>query len=146
MARSEPRGVTPPAANNAFSGVESELMSYAPGCATSPTTYTRTVLSRERDTSAETFRYWVLSTCCTACCVSPRLRPLTRRGPASGSDTRPSLSTRRNIRWETPPQRSISRPDLLDRKSTRLNSSHLVISYAVFCLKKKKRPHLSHNF
>src|SRR5256885_7663757 len=36
----------------------------------------------------------------------------------------------------------------LDRKSTRLNSSHLVISYAVFCLKKKKKicsillPHL----
>src|SRR2546426_2785884 len=27
----------------------------------------------------------------------------------------------------------------IDRKSTRLNSSHLVISYAVFCLKKKKR-------
>src|SRR5256885_5570130 len=27
---------------------------------------------------------------------------------------------------------------ILDRKSTRLNSSHLVISYAVFCLKKKK--------
>src|SRR5256885_7125182 len=30
-----------------------------------------------------------------------------------------------------------------DRKSTRLNSSHLVISYAVFCLKKKKK---SRNF
>src|SRR2546426_5180423 len=29
--------------------------------------------------------------------------------------------------------------DSLDRKSTRLNSSHLVISYAVFCLKKKKK-------
>src|SRR5688500_19391262 len=28
---------------------------------------------------------------------------------------------------------------LVDRKSTRLNSSHLVISYAVFCLKKKKK-------
>src|SRR5256885_10832871 len=28
-----------------------------------------------------------------------------------------------------------------DRKSTRLNSSHLVISYAVFCLKKKKTIH-----
>src|SRR5256885_3676536 len=27
---------------------------------------------------------------------------------------------------------------MVDRKSTRLNSSHLVISYAVFCLKKKK--------
>src|SRR2546426_7483911 len=30
------------------------------------------------------------------------------------------------------------RPTTQDRKSTRLNSSHLVISYAVFCLKKKK--------
>src|SRR5438034_5993796 len=29
--------------------------------------------------------------------------------------------------------------DKLDRKSTRLNSSHTVISYAVFCLKKKKK-------
>src|SRR5690606_40507192 len=28
----------------------------------------------------------------------------------------------------------------LDRKSTRLNSSHVKISYAVFCLKKKKKP------
>src|SRR5260221_10174748 len=28
--------------------------------------------------------------------------------------------------------------DCIDRKSTRLNSSHTVISYAVFCLKKKK--------
>src|SRR2546426_2083482 len=31
------------------------------------------------------------------------------------------------------------RPGRRDRKSTRLNSSHLVISYAVFCLKKKKK-------
>src|SRR5438874_3364068 len=31
---------------------------------------------------------------------------------------------------------------LLDRKSTRLNSSHVEISYAVFCLKKKKKKHL----
>src|SRR2546426_5591190 len=33
------------------------------------------------------------------------------------------------------PDRSV----FIDRKSTRLNSSHLVISYAVFCLKKKKK-------
>src|SRR5438034_8222334 len=38
-----------------------------------------------------------------------------------------------------------------DRKSTRLNSSHTVISYAVFCLKKKKKkhqlqPHTPHTF
>src|SRR2546429_5909862 len=31
-----------------------------------------------------------------------------------------------------------------DRKSTRLNSSHGYISYAVFCLKKKKKEHTSH--
>src|SRR5256885_10173106 len=33
-----------------------------------------------------------------------------------------------------------------DRKSTRLNSSHLVISYAVFCLKKKKRSGTGTNY
>src|SRR5258708_31085417 len=34
-------------------------------------------------------------------------------------------------------------PEVRDRKSTRLNSSHQIISYAVFCLKKKKKktPH-----
>src|SRR5260221_9128488 len=35
--------------------------------------------------------------------------------------------------------RSADYRGLVDRKSTRLNSSHTVISYAVFCLKKKKR-------
>src|SRR5256885_4683362 len=37
-----------------------------------------------------------------------------------------------------PPDNSFPRP--LDRKSTRLNSSHLVISYAAFCLTKKIKP------
>src|SRR2546426_6985653 len=36
------------------------------------------------------------------------------------------------------PQDQILALNVRDRKSTRLNSSHLVISYAVFCLKKKK--------
>src|SRR4051812_49687224 len=36
------------------------------------------------------------------------------------------------------------RRGMLDRKSTRLNSSHMSISYAVFCLKKKKNN--SHHF
>src|SRR5438132_5547732 len=35
---------------------------------------------------------------------------------------------------------------LPDRKSTRLNSSHTVISYAVFCLKKKKKSELPARF
>src|SRR5258708_30431594 len=34
---------------------------------------------------------------------------------------------------------------LTDRKSTRLNSSHQIISYAVFCLKKKKKRRYTHN-
>src|SRR2546430_3941845 len=40
------------------------------------------------------------------------------------------------IRWVTSARRS-------DRKSTRLNSSHSQISYAVFCLKKKKKTNIS---
>src|SRR2546426_3293255 len=44
-----------------------------------------------------------------------------------------------------PRKEDASKP--VDRKSTRLNSSHLVISYAVFCLKKKKnisKPKIQH--
>src|SRR5205807_6221083 len=54
-----------------------------------------------------------------------------RRGPPSSCATRPrgGLAGRRG----STPRRGG------DRKSTRLNSSHLVISYAVFCLKKKNR-------
>src|SRR5256885_728740 len=37
------------------------------------------------------------------------------------------------------------RDKMKDRKSTRLNSSHLVISYAVFCLKKKNKTVSSHS-
>src|SRR5438034_1908315 len=36
---------------------------------------------------------------------------------------------------------TLTRTRFGDRKSTRLNSSHTVISYAVFCLKKKKKKH-----
>src|SRR5215510_15941083 len=39
--------------------------------------------------------------------------------------------------WPVPPCRNA--PGHRDRKSTRLNSSHVAISYAVFCLKKKKK-------
>src|SRR5256885_10513413 len=42
-------------------------------------------------------------------------------------------------RQRTSQKRLAFRGPKRDRKSTRLNSSHLVISYAVFCLKKKKK-------
>src|SRR2546426_1944130 len=61
------------------------------------------------------------------------------RVPARGVDAhghgRMTVVGRQNGRALTGPRGR----DLLDRKSTRLNSSHLVISYAVFCLKKKKK-------
>src|SRR5256885_12336660 len=45
--------------------------------------------------------------------------------------------------WSVPECAACHPTDLkIDRKSTRLNSSHLVISYAVFCLKKQKRHRL----
>src|SRR6266699_5008376 len=49
---------------------------------------------------------------------------------------RPESSTVEDVR---PPHRR----DARDRKSTRLNSSHVRISYAVFCLKKKKKTNTS---
>src|SRR5438034_4799312 len=57
--------------------------------------------------------------------------PATRAGPRDFREGR--LEDRRAVR------RRGHRGQ--DRKSTRLNSSHTVISYAVFCLKKKKKKH-----
>src|SRR5437588_4223587 len=45
----------------------------------------------------------------------------------------------RLVRPGAPAQVPRGQPPSRDRKSTRLNSSHTVISYAVFCLKKKKK-------
>src|SRR2546430_11475710 len=53
-----------------------------------------------------------------------------------------------NITAHPPPARdstACSRLSSRDRKSTRLNSSHSQISYAVFCLKKKKKDKLQHS-
>src|SRR5436309_13680202 len=44
----------------------------------------------------------------------------------------------------SPPPRRNLRARSIDRKSTRLNSSHVKISYAVFCLKKKKKKSIAH--
>src|SRR5205807_6111562 len=72
---------------------------------------------------------------CRICCAT---RTSSARSPpgAGVSETRmvspmPSCSST--------PRAALDATIPLDRKSTRLNSSHLVISYAVFCLKKKKK-------
>src|SRR3712207_8848305 len=52
---------------------------------------------------------------------------------------RPTPLRRRQTRRHTlTATRHAAKPPVLDRKSTRLNSSHANISYAVFCLKKQK--------
>src|SRR2546430_7359512 len=54
-----------------------------------------------------------------------------------------NFGTLRNERWHH--EKVVLLGDAAqDRKSTRLNSSHSQISYAVFCLKKKKPTHLSY--
>src|SRR5258708_20896347 len=60
--------------------------------------------------------------------------PSPPRTPRAGN-TRPLDRRRSGDRRE----REWFRPTPRDRKSTRLNSSHQIISYAVFCLKKKKK-------
>src|SRR5438034_7530058 len=58
--------------------------------------------------------------------------PIYRAGPpasASAAGSRPGAE----------PSSTPAITSTIDRKSTRLNSSHTVISYAVFCLKKKKK-------
>src|SRR5436309_11365446 len=60
-------------------------------------------------------------------CVASLIRP--PRGACRTRQLSASSPRRRPARGE----------DALDRKSTRLNSSHVKISYAVFCLKKKKK-------
>src|SRR5690606_41920508 len=69
---------------------------------------------------------------CSACSPRSRRRVRSRAGcSCTTSRSRPASRTR------SPPRSSArTRPD---RKSTRLNSSHVKISYAVFCLKKKRK-------
>src|SRR5256885_11414970 len=67
---------------------------------------------------------------------SPRTRPPARTarvGPRQSRTAPPPVRSPASRPAGSPPGTCRG-----DRKSTRLNSSHLVISYAVFCLKKKK--------
>src|SRR5699024_11768541 len=77
--------------------------------------------------------------------IATRSGPIPKAKPEYSVESKPAISKTLGC---TMPAPSISiQPDCLqtlqpaplqDRKSTRLNSSHVSISYAVFCLKKKK--------
>ena len=79
----------------------------------------------EGDLSAEDLHTWLM--------------PLQARDDADGLQLfAPNSYTRDTVRERYLEQIEAVLLQLLDRKSTRLNSSHDCISYAVFCLKKKK--------
>src|SRR2546426_2238881 len=70
------------------------------------------------------------------------------RSPVDTASRTPVAPPRRDQVTRPRPPATRPRIDVArarDRKSTRLNSSHLVISYAVFCLKKKKIEHNDHH-
>src|SRR5256885_8711148 len=67
--------------------------------------------------------------------ISPSSHLVGPRGARRSATNRLWCRSKRKPHFRCP-RRGFSR---IDRKSTRLNSSHLVISYAVFCLKKKKK-------
>src|SRR2546426_8134565 len=76
-------------------------------------------------------------------------RSLRNSVPVPGGGRRGAhAAARRSVATPLRPERASRRARPLplgsDRKSTRLNSSHLVISYAVFCLKKKTKLGLHH--
>src|SRR3989442_9015368 len=79
------------------------------------------------------FPYTTLFRSGTGCVRGVSACPRPRTSPSSPT-CRACLATvaARDYWWRFPPFTS-------DRKSTRLNSSHVRISYAVFCLKKKKK-------
>src|SRR2546426_7675646 len=72
--------------------------------------------------------------------ISRRASPGPRAAPGRAArDRRAAASPGPRRQAGSPPLAGAAHRGLpADRKSTRLNSSHLVISYAVFCLKKKK--------
>src|SRR5690606_41850802 len=87
------------------------------------------------------FPYTTLFRSLASCATGGRTRrgdpPRHRQISGTGTGRTSPLHAARFPRGSAGPGGSVWRPQ--DRKSTRLNSSHVKISYAVFCLKKKKQ-------
>src|SRR6266496_4846200 len=70
-------------------------------------------------------------------CALPISRPIRPKKNCASIRSTPTAPRSPSRRWP-------GRKRWRDRKSTRLNSSHVEISYAVFCLKKKKKTQQTH--
>src|SRR5690606_40862901 len=103
------------------------------GDATLPSPYRR---SRQGRTGGEAGRGSLRS---ARCAIPDPVRLQFRKlAPPSRRSVAPNASVRADARKRSRQVERAGRPSQGDRKSTRLNSSHVKISYAVFCLKKKK--------
>src|SRR5437773_12550076 len=102
------------------------------------------------DSSTRVFRFFLYFCVCVSCYVFFFFFLMIRRPPRSTLfpyttlfRSRPErvLPDRAQLTMTVPFMRAYTRLLVAtrDRKSTRLNSSHITISYAVFCLKKKKK-------
>src|SRR5690554_7689804 len=74
---------------------------------------------------------------CTTIALEPLPDGMTDQPPADWTERSRNLG--RFDHWHLSGKLAVKQPSDRDRKSTRLNSSHVRISYAVFCLKKKKK-------
>src|SRR5258708_27629577 len=83
------------------------------------------------------FSPWARDDSTMASSFHSMVHSLTLRG--RGGNRAVSRPLSRPIPWESPGRFPCNARYSRDRKSTRLNSSHQIISYAVFCLKKKKK-------
>src|SRR2546422_1987898 len=76
---------------------------------------------------------------CSSASVASSLRSVQQPSrSAKVSNPKEALAARSDQEFQN---QAVAHRGGVDRKSTRLNSSHGYISYAVFCLKKKKQPH-----
>src|SRR5947208_7056137 len=88
----------------------------------------------------------LMSRACAPTVVSP-ISPSSSARVTSAATDSTTMTSSEFERINVSQMRSASSPELgcEDRKSTRLNSSHQIISYAVFCLKKKNYHNPHHN-
>src|SRR3712207_7910470 len=94
------------------------------------TLFPYTTLFRSHVCAVKDFDHWIHHRPALECIYRPAcLICFRRREPLK--ELKPGRDVRGHIDED-------ARPTIGDRKSTRLNSSHVNISYAVFCLKKKK--------
>src|SRR6266536_4504870 len=156
LAESNRASVVPVPGSGATSGADQESIgvkvSWAPGCAPASPAVLCITVDRASDGRPGNGRPAVAGLRETADGEQPlephpdrpdlhRGEVLGQRGTQPAGQVRPQLlqqldRRRRQGLADPTPQHG---PQLVDRKSTRLNSSHEWISYAVFCLKKKKK-------